>query len=100
MNAGLAIDVGIAVLVVIAGISGYRQGVLASAMSLVGLVIGAVAGILIAPRLISGIDAAPTRMVGKSLWQPIKPGLCINTLIWQTVSTFSPCAANQAAVEN
>jgi S1-C subfamily serine protease len=63
VNAGLVIDVGIAVLVVVAGISGYRQGVLASAMSLVGLVIGAVAGILVAPRLISGIDSAPTRMV-------------------------------------
>ena len=32
-------------------------------MSLVGLVIGAVAGIPVAPRLISGIDSAPTRMV-------------------------------------
>ncbi|GAA3045172.1 acid resistance serine protease MarP [Gordonia defluvii] len=63
MTAGLLIDVALVILVVIAGISGYRQGALASAMSLVGLVIGAVAGILVAPRVISGISATQTRLI-------------------------------------
>ncbi|GAB10253.2 putative peptidase S1 family protein, partial [Gordonia araii NBRC 100433] len=63
MTAGLVIDIVIVAIVVIAGISGFRQGALASAMSFAGLVIGAVAGILIAPRVISGIDDARTRLI-------------------------------------
>ncbi len=63
MSTGLAVDIGIVILVVVAGVSGYRQGMLVSAMSLVGLAIGVVAGILIAPRVISGIGTAQTRLI-------------------------------------
>lgn len=61
--AGVLIDIVLAILIIVAAVSGYRQGVLASVMSLVGLVIGAVAGILVAPRVISSIDDAQARLL-------------------------------------
>jgi len=63
VTAGLVIDIVVLVVVVVAAVSGYRQGMLASAMSLVGLVVGAVAGILVAPRVISGITDPQVRMI-------------------------------------
>ncbi|MFT4199796.1 MarP family serine protease [Gordonia sp. (in: high G+C Gram-positive bacteria)] len=63
MNAGLVIDIVLAAIVLIAAVSGFRQGALASAMSFIGLVIGALAGILVAPRAISGIEDGRTRMI-------------------------------------
>lgn len=60
---GTVIDAVLVVAVALAAYSGYRQGALVSASSLVGLALGAVAGILIAPRAISAIDDARMRVI-------------------------------------
>ncbi|MFT3898875.1 MAG: MarP family serine protease [Gordonia sp. (in: high G+C Gram-positive bacteria)] len=63
MTVGTAIDVVLVIIILVAAASGFRQGALASAMSLLGLVVGAVAGILVAPRVIGGIEEPRTRLI-------------------------------------
>lgn len=53
------IVVGVAILV---GISGYRQGAIASALAFIGVLTGAVAGILLAPKLMEQVDSRETRL--------------------------------------
>ena len=52
--------VGVAILV---GISGYRQGAVASALAFIGVLAGAVAGILLAPKLMEQVDSREARLL-------------------------------------
>ncbi|MGV9712690.1 MarP family serine protease [Gordonia sp. NPDC003424] len=46
-----------------AAVSGYRQGAVASALAFLGVILGAVAGILLAPHVISHVDDRTTRLL-------------------------------------
>ncbi|MBO0680986.1 acid resistance serine protease MarP [Mycolicibacterium sp. S2-37] len=46
----------------VAAISGWRSGALGSLLSFVGVVLGAVAGVLLAPHVVSHIDGARTKL--------------------------------------
>ncbi|WP_129977733.1 MarP family serine protease [Rhodococcus sp. Q1] len=57
------IDLIIVVIVLIAASSGLRQGAVASALAFLGVLLGAVAGILIAPHVLVHIDDARMRIL-------------------------------------
>ncbi|WP_420749985.1 MarP family serine protease [Rhodococcus sp. O3] len=57
------IDLIIVLVVVVAVSSGLRQGAVASALAFFGVVLGAVAGILIAPHVLVHIDEGNTRLL-------------------------------------
>lgn len=63
MSGGTWVDLVIIVVALIAAASGYRQGAVASALAFFGVVLGAVAGILLAPRLISNLQDPTIRLV-------------------------------------
>ena len=63
MTGSLWVDLGIAAVALLAAISGYRQGAAASALAFVGVLIGAVAGVLLAPHVISRFDDPRLRLV-------------------------------------
>ncbi len=63
MSAGAWVDVVVIGLALIVAASGYRQGAVASALAFFGVVLGAIAGILLAPRLISQFDDNTVRLV-------------------------------------
>jgi S1-C subfamily serine protease len=46
----------------VAGISGWRSGALGSMLSFLGVVLGAVAGVLLAPHVVANIDGPRTRL--------------------------------------
>lgn len=46
----------------VAGISGWRSGALGSMLSFLGVVLGAVAGVLLAPHLVESIDGPRTKL--------------------------------------
>ncbi|NED60944.1 serine protease, partial [Streptomyces sp. SID10244] len=50
------VDLIVVVIAVLAAASGYRQGAVASALAFLGVILGAVAGILLAPHIISRFD--------------------------------------------
>ncbi len=50
------LDIGIAVVAFLAGVSGWRSGALGSLMSFIGVVLGAAAGVLLAPHVVTHID--------------------------------------------
>ncbi|MGQ0841295.1 MarP family serine protease [Actinokineospora sp.] len=56
------VDVLVVALAVLAAISGARQGVITALPAFVGVLIGAVAGIKIAPLVVAQIDSTPTRV--------------------------------------
>ncbi len=57
------VDLVVCVLVVIAAISGYRQGAVASTLAFVGVLLGAAAGVLLAPHAIASIQDSRTRLL-------------------------------------
>ncbi|MFW0789434.1 MarP family serine protease [Gordonia sp. CPCC 205333] len=63
MSGGMWVDIIVIALAVIAAASGFRQGAVASALAFFGVVLGAIAGILLAPRLISQFDDRTVRLV-------------------------------------
>lgn len=50
------IDLAIVLIALIAASSGWRQGAVASVLAFVGVLLGAVAGILIAPHVLVHVD--------------------------------------------
>ena len=56
------VDVLVLVLALLAGISGARQGMVTAAASFIGVLIGAVIGVRIAPSLIEGYQSAEVRV--------------------------------------
>ncbi|MGO3326309.1 MarP family serine protease [Gordonia sp. (in: high G+C Gram-positive bacteria)] len=63
MSGAVWVDLGILVVALLAALSGYRQGAAASALAFVGVVIGAVAGVLLAPVVIERFDDQRLRLV-------------------------------------
>ena len=67
------LDIAIVAIAFVAAVSGWRSGALGSLMSFVGVVLGAVAGVLLAPHVVSHIDGTRTRW-RSCCWQP---GCCL-----------------------
>ena len=57
------LDIAVVVLALLAASSGWRQGAVASALAFLGVVLGAVAGILIAPHILVHIDEGRGRIL-------------------------------------
>lgn len=57
------IDLIVVVLALFAAASGWRQGAVASALAFIGVILGAVAGILLVPHVLTHIDDSRTRVV-------------------------------------
>ncbi|WP_019972763.1 acid resistance serine protease MarP [Mycobacterium sp. 141] len=62
MTPSLWLDLAIIGIAFIAAISGWRSGALGSLLSFVGVVLGAVAGLLLAPHIVSHLDGARTKL--------------------------------------
>ncbi|SDJ51751.1 Colicin V production protein [Actinokineospora alba] len=56
------VDVLVVALAVLAAISGARQGVITALPAFIGVLLGAIAGIKLAPLVVSRIDSTPTRV--------------------------------------
>lgn len=63
MSASTWLDIGVVLLALLAASSGWRQGAVASALAFFGVVLGAVAGILIAPHLLVHVSEGRTRVI-------------------------------------
>lgn len=57
------VDLIVLAVALLAAASGYRQGAVASALAFIGVVLGAIAGILLAPHVISHVDDRTMRML-------------------------------------
>ena len=62
MTASQWFDLAVIAVAFIAAVSGWRSGAVGSLMSFVGVVLGAVAGVLLAPHIVSHIDGARTKL--------------------------------------
>ncbi len=62
MTASQWFDLAVIAVAFIAAVSGWRSGALGSLMSFVGVVLGAVAGVLLAPHLVDHISGARTKL--------------------------------------
>ena len=62
MTASQWFDLAVIAVAFIAAVSGWRSGAVGSLMSFVGVVLGAVAGVLLAPHIVSQISGARTRL--------------------------------------
>jgi S1-C subfamily serine protease len=56
------LDIAVVAIAFVAAVSGWRSGALGSVMSFIGVVLGAVAGVLLAPHLVNNIDGARTKL--------------------------------------
>lgn len=63
MTGSLWIDIGVLLVALLAASSGWRQGAVASALAFLGVVLGAVAGILLAPRVLTYVDDGRMRVL-------------------------------------
>ena len=57
------VDIAIVLVALIAATSGWRQGAVASALAFVGVILGAVAGILLAPHLLVHVTEGKLRIL-------------------------------------
>ncbi|MBJ8340133.1 MarP family serine protease [Antrihabitans sp. YC3-6] len=57
------LDIGVLLIALLAATSGWRQGAVASALAFLGVVLGAVAGILIAPHVLVHVDEGRARVL-------------------------------------
>ena len=62
MNPSQWLDIAVVAIAFVAAVSGWRSGALGSVMSFIGVVLGAVAGVLLAPHLVNHIDGARTKL--------------------------------------
>jgi S1-C subfamily serine protease len=62
MTASQWLDLAILAVAFVAAISGWRSGVLGSLLSFIGVVLGAVAGVLLAPHVVTHIEGNRTRL--------------------------------------
>ncbi len=62
MSGSTWVDIVVVGVALLAATSGWRQGAVASAMAFLGVVLGAVAGILIAPHVLEHVDGARLRV--------------------------------------
>jgi len=52
------LDIAVIIVALIAAISGWRSGALGSLMSFVGVVLGAIAGVMLAPHIVSHVHSS------------------------------------------
>jgi S1-C subfamily serine protease len=62
MTSSQWLDIAVLAVALVAAISGWRSGALGSLLSFVGVVLGAVAGVLLAPHVVSSITGARTKL--------------------------------------
>lgn len=62
MTLSLWLDLAVIAIAFVAAISGWRSGALGSLMSFIGVVLGAVAGVLLSPHLVSYISGPRTKL--------------------------------------
>ncbi len=62
MTSSQWLDMAVLAVAFIAAISGWRSGALGSLLSFVGVVLGAVAGVLLAPHVVANIDGPRTKL--------------------------------------
>jgi uncharacterized membrane protein required for colicin V production len=62
MTASQWLDIAILAVALIAAVSGWRSGAPGSLLALVGVVLGAVAGVLLAPHVVNHIDGPRTKL--------------------------------------
>ena len=62
MTSSQWLDLAILAIAFVAAVSGWRSGVLGSVLSFVGVVLGAVAGVLLAPHVVAHIDGNRTKL--------------------------------------
>ena len=62
MTSSQWLDMAVLSIAFVAGISGWRSGALGSLMSFVGVVLGAVAGLLLAPHVVVHVEGTRTRL--------------------------------------
>ncbi|CAM4047338.1 MarP family serine protease [Tsukamurella strandjordii] len=63
MSGSAWVDAVVILLVIVAAISGYRQGAAASVLAFIGVALGATAGVLLAPHVLSSVDDQRTRLL-------------------------------------
>ncbi len=63
MSGSTWVDVVVVVLMILAAFSGYRQGAAASVLAFIGVVLGAAAGVLLAPHVLDSVDDAKGRLL-------------------------------------
>ena len=63
MSGSAWVDLILIVVALLAAASGYRHGAVASALAFIGVALGAVAGLLLAPHLMSKFDDVQTRLL-------------------------------------
>ncbi|MFI1465028.1 MarP family serine protease [Nocardia carnea] len=63
MSSSAWLDIAVIILALAAATSGWRQGAVGSALAFLGVVLGAVAGILIAPHILVHIDEGRSRVL-------------------------------------
>ncbi len=56
------LDIGVVAIAFVAAVSGWRSGALGSLMSFVGVILGAVAGVLLAPHIVDKIDGPRAKL--------------------------------------
>ena len=62
MTSSQWLDLAVLAVAFVAAISGWRSGALGSLLSFVGVVLGAVAGVLLAPHVVSHVDGPRTKL--------------------------------------
>ena len=62
MTSSQWLDIAVLAVAFVAAISGWRSGALGSLLSFVGVVLGAIAGVLLAPHLVSHIDGPRSKL--------------------------------------
>ena len=62
MTSSQWLDLAVLAVAFIAAISGWRSGALGSLLSFVGVVLGAVAGVLLAPHVVANIEGPRTKL--------------------------------------
>lgn len=62
MTSSQWLDLAVLAIAFVAAISGWRSGALGSLLSFVGVILGAVAGVLLAPHVVSHVDGARTKL--------------------------------------
>ena len=62
MTSSQWLDLAVLAIAFVAAISGWRSGALGSLLSFVGVVLGAVAGVLLAPHIVTHISGPRTKL--------------------------------------
>jgi S1-C subfamily serine protease len=62
MTSSQWLDIALIAIIFVAAVSGWRSGALGSLMSFIGVVLGAVAGVLLAPHVVANIEGPRTKL--------------------------------------